>query len=334
MPLAVMRLLSLAHAMRATGSRAARGRRRPGRTRSRSRAASRIAAHVTSNRSALDALDDDPAEDERRAAEVLPTIAPMRLSVVATLSAVKKNGSAFGTRTLRRTVPLGRGVGAHQLERGRVDLDQAAGHVDHHREEDEDRGHHHLDSGFSEPEPVVHERGERDDRDRVRGDREREQRRPGRSPSARSRRPRATPAAGRRSPARRRPRSNVACADGSRPNRATFRFSTSAVDDGRRPRQDERLEAERRRRRPPRRRCRRGTRATRRQVVADAGAPSAAARARPGRATGRDRHRPSRSPDGALGQRPLGRGERVGSSPSRPPSRPRSASRTAVTSSK
>ena len=51
----------------------------------------------------------------------------MRLSVEASLSAVKKYGRAFGIRTLRRIVAFRRGVRAHQLERARLDARRGRG---------------------------------------------------------------------------------------------------------------------------------------------------------------------------------------------------------------
>ena len=51
--------------------------------------------------------------------------------------------------------------GAHQLEGRRLDLDEAAGHVGHDREEHEDGRHHHLRQRAEQPEPVVQQRRER-----------------------------------------------------------------------------------------------------------------------------------------------------------------------------
>src|SRR5688500_12298634 len=67
-------------------------------------AASRMAAQVTSKRSAdADWTTTRPMTVDEPP-KYSPTMAPMRLSVVATFSAVRKNGSAFGSRTLRRIV--------------------------------------------------------------------------------------------------------------------------------------------------------------------------------------------------------------------------------------
>ena len=63
-----------------------------------------IAAHVTSNRRALALWTMIRPRTRDAPPKYSPTIAPMRLSVAANRSAVKKNGSAFGIRTLRRTV--------------------------------------------------------------------------------------------------------------------------------------------------------------------------------------------------------------------------------------
>ena len=54
--------------------------------------------------------------------------------------------------------------------------DETAGDVGHHREEHEHRGHHHLAQRAERPEPVVHQRRERDDRDGVGRDRQRQER--------------------------------------------------------------------------------------------------------------------------------------------------------------
>ena len=58
-----------------------------------------------SNRSALALWTIIRPRTERWPPKYSATIAPIRLSVEATLSAVKKYGSAFGMRTLRRTSP-------------------------------------------------------------------------------------------------------------------------------------------------------------------------------------------------------------------------------------
>ncbi len=61
------------------------------------------------------------------------TIAPMRLSVVATFRPVKKKGSAFGRRSLRRTSPSLAALARSSSYGGRRHLGQPADHVDDDR---------------------------------------------------------------------------------------------------------------------------------------------------------------------------------------------------------
>ena len=68
-------------------------------------APSRIAAHVISNFSALALWTIIRPRTVDEPPKYSPTIAPIRLSVVATFIAVKKYGRAFGMRTLRRIAP-------------------------------------------------------------------------------------------------------------------------------------------------------------------------------------------------------------------------------------
>ena len=68
-------------------------------------AASVTAAHVMSKRSALALWTIIRPSTLPWPPKYSATIAPMRLSVDASLSAVKKYGSAFGIRTLRRISP-------------------------------------------------------------------------------------------------------------------------------------------------------------------------------------------------------------------------------------
>ena len=75
-----------------------------------------------SNRSALELWTMIRPSTSEDPPKYSATTAPIRLSVVASLSAVKKNGSAFGSRTLRRIVALGRGVRAHELQGSRLHL--------------------------------------------------------------------------------------------------------------------------------------------------------------------------------------------------------------------
>ena len=51
-----------------------------------------------------------------------------------------------------------------------MDRCQSAQRVDHHGEEAEHRGDRHLRERIQQPEPVVHDRREGDDRNRIRGD--------------------------------------------------------------------------------------------------------------------------------------------------------------------
>src|SRR5918995_1322062 len=65
-------------------------------------ATTRIAAQVTSNRNALALWTITRPSTSLEPPKYSPTMAPIRLSVEPTLSAVKKYGSAFGTRTRQR----------------------------------------------------------------------------------------------------------------------------------------------------------------------------------------------------------------------------------------
>ena len=59
-------------------------------------AASRMAAHVTSKRSALALCTTTRPSTSLEPPKYSPTIAPIRLSVAATFNPVKKYGSALG----------------------------------------------------------------------------------------------------------------------------------------------------------------------------------------------------------------------------------------------
>ena len=91
---------------------------------------------------------------------------------------------------------VARGVRAHQLDLARARALQAAQRVDHHRQEAEDGGDRHLRVRRERVEPDAEDRGERDDRDRVRGDRDRHQRVADACGSGRRASPRAIPSAG------------------------------------------------------------------------------------------------------------------------------------------
>ncbi len=63
----------------------------------------RMAAQVTSKRRPLAAATTTRPSVAERPPKYSPTTAPIRLRVVATLSPVRKNGSAFGISTWRVT---------------------------------------------------------------------------------------------------------------------------------------------------------------------------------------------------------------------------------------
>ena len=84
-----------------------------------------------------------------------PTTAPMTLSVAAMRERREEVRQRVRDPQLAQDLRLGGGVGAHQLQRRRVDLGQAADRVDHHREEvisADDRDPRQRALG---PEPVV-----------------------------------------------------------------------------------------------------------------------------------------------------------------------------------
>ena len=111
------------------------------------------------------------------------------------MSAVKKYGSAFGMRTLRRIVPLAsrrtsasaRAQLGSTPDRPRVTLAMTG-------KNDRTAAIIILDSGLSEPEPGVEQRRERDDRDRAGGDGERQQHARACPPSGRPANATTTPA--------------------------------------------------------------------------------------------------------------------------------------------
>src|SRR5829696_7908170 len=76
-----------------------------------------------------------------------------------------------------KDLPLAARVGTHQLDLLRPHRRQPTEGVDEHGEEAEHGGDHHLRELVERPEPVVRDRGEGDDRDRVGRDGERHQRR-------------------------------------------------------------------------------------------------------------------------------------------------------------
>ena len=90
---------------------------------------------------------------------------------------------------------LAGGVGAHQLDLARARALQPAERVDDHREEAEDRGDRHLRGGESGSNHSFEDRREGDDRDGVRRDRDRHERRAERSGSGRRASPRGSPSA-------------------------------------------------------------------------------------------------------------------------------------------
>ena len=219
-------------------------------------AASRIAAHVTSNRSALALWTMIRPRTSDAPPKYSPTIAPIRLSVVADLERREEERQRVRDPDLAQDRPLARGVRAHQLERRRLDLDEAAGDVDHDREEDEDRGHHHLRQRVLRPEPVVDQRREGDDRDRVGGDRERQEGAAGGHPAGRRERDqRRRPIVPIDEPAERLDRASPGPTAGARTGRRPVLLERG--EDRRRLREDERLEVQARRRPAPRRRSRR-----------------------------------------------------------------------------
>ena len=251
--------------------------------------------------------------------------------MVPTLSAVKKYGKHVRDPDLAQDRRVRRRIGAHQLERRRLDLGQPAGHVDHDREEHEQRDDHHLGQRVEHPEPVVHDRREGDDRDGARPDRERQEQLargheagrqsatttpaivPMTSPPRASKRvaSRRRRSGQRRSPSCRRAPSRSAIGGGSGKPRIVD------VPDDELPEHD-------------RSRRRRGSPAGRGEPPQPAGArasrPGGLGRDRPAALTRcRLRPRPGRATPGVVGLP-------AGSSPSAPPRR--SASRTAVTSSK
>ncbi len=65
----------------------------------------RMAAHARSNDPLLMLVSTMRPRTSDDPPKYSPTTAPMKASVVPTFSAVKKNGSAFGMRTLRSTAP-------------------------------------------------------------------------------------------------------------------------------------------------------------------------------------------------------------------------------------
>ena len=110
-------------------------------------------------------------------------MAPIIARTVATFNAAKRYGSAFGIRTRRKiSISPAAYERISSIDDGRTRR-QPAQRVHEHREEAEHRRDHHLRERVQEPEPVVRDRGEGDDRDRVRGDHVRHQRRAERPPA-------------------------------------------------------------------------------------------------------------------------------------------------------
>ena len=112
----------------------------------------------------------------RGAAKYSPTTAPIVASVAASRNAVKTYGSAVRHAQLPEHLRLRRGHRAKELQGRRIDIRQPADRVDHDREEAQGRRDHRLGQLLIQPEPVVEQRREGEDRDRAGRDRERHQR--------------------------------------------------------------------------------------------------------------------------------------------------------------
>ena len=96
------------------------GRRSPGRRRCRSWLPTRIAAHVTSKRSALALWTMIRPRTSDAPPKYSPTIAPIRASVVADLEGREEERQRVRDPDLAQDRPLARGIRAHQLERSRA----------------------------------------------------------------------------------------------------------------------------------------------------------------------------------------------------------------------
>ena len=117
-----------------------------------------MAAQVTSKRNADADCTNHASDDGRRAAEVLADEAPMRLSVVATLSAVRREGQSVRQPPLvaGSSTPTRR-TSASARRRG-LDLGPPARPVDHDREERRGAGDHHLRDRVRHAEPGIEDR--------------------------------------------------------------------------------------------------------------------------------------------------------------------------------
>ena len=109
---------------------------------------------------AAEELTDDGPDDAQRRGD------PQRREPV---------GHGVRTAQLGERLALAGGVRREQLERGRVDVGEAADRVDQDREEDHHRDDRDPRQQALRPEPVERDRGERDDRDRARTDGHRQQ---------------------------------------------------------------------------------------------------------------------------------------------------------------
>ena len=120
-------------------------------------------------------------------AEVIPDEAPIIASTLATFNAEKSRAASSGSARAGRCQLAG-GVGAHQLDRGRVDRRQPTS-VFTNTGKKQSTAAIIFESGFEQAEPVVRDRCEGDDRDGVRRDRVRHHRAPRARGSARDERP-------------------------------------------------------------------------------------------------------------------------------------------------
>src|SRR5215210_6555435 len=126
-------------------------------------------------------------EERRLRRDVLAEAAPRRRKILGDNGANRRERRRDAERReherhrvrdadTAKYLPLWRGVRPHQLERGWIHGEEPADGADHDGEKDEDGRDHRLRNLRIDAEPVVEDRGERDDRHRVRGDRKREER--------------------------------------------------------------------------------------------------------------------------------------------------------------
>ena len=156
----------------ASWSSSARGRRPRRRARSRTRWRARLPAQARGKSKSCESFRMLTPSAFVGPPKYSPTIAPIIDEHRRHLQPGEHERQRIRDAHAAERGELAAAVGAHELDRRRMHGDEAAQRVDHRREEAEDGSDRHLRDRVQQPEPVVGDRREGDDRDRVGRDRD------------------------------------------------------------------------------------------------------------------------------------------------------------------